>query len=337
MAPTADGFNDRVPVPDPVPDTNPVALLRVGDSAAFLEYFGPNLDGAWTLAKSECGGDQELATEATRTAFLLSWARIDELTQWEQFTVWLYSVVRSQARVAAKSNKRQRNQEMLTSTPAPDDAQGLIGTALKLLNTEDRELVELSLRFNFDAEQVCRIIANPQSTNSAERMVANAMQRLLDGLAALLLFVDPPDCDQRQRDTGKDTGFNPLTRTRLVRHARTCQTCGGSFAKAAQLLEMTPMRADPAPEQLRVELFHQSDAGAASPPTPPATAQTPESSAVERSPSEPEYLSLGASSLPGLTPWQQGQRLAKSVPQFDRSGWPKARPPGRVQRLLARR
>jgi len=324
---------------EPIP-ADLLMRLRQGDQQAFCDVFAPSLDACFSLAVSECRGDEVLAREVTRSGLMLAWVRVGGAfptgdADGNDVKIWLLAVIRHEGRNRMRKVKKHRDLEMsspLSSNSDQHDAQTLIDvrlieTAFIGMTSNEREVLDLTIRQGLDVGQAVRVLGT--TTHADPTVVADATEKFVLTVAAAVLYEQGAPCPDRAKDVGSDRGLNPLTRQRLIRHLQKCPTCAASREVASQAIISVGLAQLTAPPDLSDELFEL-------PPETSTRTNAEEVLSVTGQASDVSYLGLGPSGLAPLSMWQQAKRLDKARASYRKDGWPPAKPPGRVRRLLGK-
>lgn len=317
--------------------------LCQGDQEAFREVFAPSLDACFSLAVSECRGDDALATEITRAGFLLAWSRVrvaSRVIDPADFGIWLLAVVRYEGRNQMSKVKKSRDLEMSTSQPthaSSSDLRGLINTAFIGMTSNEREILDLTVRQGLDAEAALRVTGNSwQKSRGANELIAEVQEKFAVTVAASVLFDQESQCSERDRDVGSDRGLNPLTRQRLMRHLRRCSTCGAALDVASDAIANLGLPMLVAPRELRAELFQGSPHVEAPEVNGGIASGRAFDGPTDGHAGDVSYLGLGATGIAPLSVWEQAKRLDKARAPYRADGWPPAKLPGRLRRLIGK-
>lgn len=320
---------------EPIP-ADLLARLRQGDQQAFRAVCAPWLDSCFSLAISECRGDDVLAGEVTRAGLMLAWIRVGAAFPAQDsgdFGIWLLAVVRHEGRNRMRKVKKLRDLEMSSPLLASAGQQhspalidrALIDTAFIGMTSNEREILDLTMRQGLDADAALLVMGT--TAQASPTLVAEAKEKFELTVAAAWLFEQGPPCVERAKDIGSDRGLNPLTRQRLIRHLQTCPTCAPARSVAAQAIEDIGLPLLAAPAELHDDLFEL-----------PPEATRGETRLPSADPQgDVSYLGLGPAGLAPLPIWEQAKRLDKARAAYRNDGWPpSAKQPGRVQRLFAK-
>jgi DNA-directed RNA polymerase specialized sigma24 family protein len=323
---------------EPIP-ADLLVRLRQGDHQAFRAVCAPSLDSCYSLAVSECRGDEVLAREVTRAGLMLAWVRVGAAFPAQDpgdFRIWLLAIVRHEGRNRMRKKKKLRALEMpspLSPSSGQQDARAsfdsqvvdavLLDTAFMGMTSNEREILDLTIRQGLDTDAALRVMGG--TTQEAPTLVAQAKEKFELTVAAAVLFEHGPPCPERVKDVGSDRGLNPLTRQRLMRHLQVCPTCAPSRGIACEAIANLGVPLLVAPPDLYDDLFE----------LPPEASSS--SSPIAAGPQgDVSYLGLGPAGLAPLSIWEQAKRLDKARAANRSDGWPPAKQPGRVRRLFGK-
>ena len=231
--------------------------LYAGDATALPEIydlFAPRLfDYSHVLLR-----DQEGAALALHDALITVQERIGRLPDARLFRGWLYSVTRNEClrrrAYAELPMERQRAPEA-AGLEADEATRQLVHAALLVLNGQQREALDLSLRHELDPHELAEIFG--VTPHEASVRVAQARHDLDDAFAAVVVAATGrEDCPSVAALAGPvDRPLDADTCGKLARHIANCPICGtrgNRKVATARLLHAMPTAAIPAALRARV-------------------------------------------------------------------------------------
>ncbi len=228
--------------------------LRAGDGAALAhiyDVYGPRLfDYCHVLLR-----DQEAAALGLHDSLITVQERIGGLPDARLFRGWLYAVTRTEC-----LRRRAQSEIPAERTRAPEAAgleadeatRQLVHTALLVLNGQQREALDLSLRHELDPHELAEVLCT--TPQDASVLVAQARHDLDDAFAAVVVAATGrEDCPSVSALAGPpEQPLNGETCGKLARHITNCPICGARGNRkvaTARLLNAMPIAA--IPEALR--------------------------------------------------------------------------------------
>jgi DNA-directed RNA polymerase specialized sigma24 family protein len=231
--------------------------LRSGDGAAptrlYDLYAARLFDYCHVLLR-----DEEAAALALLDSLIIVQERIGELADSRLFRGWLYAVTREEClrrRARAEVPAERRRAAEATGFQVDEATRQLVHTALLVLNGRQREVLDLSLRHELNADEVARALgATPQD---ASILVAGARHDLDDAFAAVTVATaGHEDCPSVAALAGPPgRRLDAETCGKLARHITRCPICGVRGDQAVdtvRLLNAMPFAAIPAGLRERV-------------------------------------------------------------------------------------
>jgi RNA polymerase sigma factor (sigma-70 family) len=172
------------------------------------------------------------AADTVRDTFVIAWTKIPCLQDPDRLRAWLFAIARNECymrpRAGALSAPRTDTGEMAGQDADVGDAelQFLVGSALTGLESAERELIELNLRYELEGADLADTLGIPRS--QAQSLATRARSRFTK-LLGMLLDAWPA----RGRCPGAagllDSWDGTLTAAlckRLTSHIRRCSVCG---------------------------------------------------------------------------------------------------------------
>ncbi len=228
--------------------------LRAGDGAALAriyDVYGPRLfDYCHVLLR-----DQEAAALGLHDSLITVQERIHGLPDARLFRGWLYAVTRTEC-----LRRRAQSEIPAERTRAPEAAgleadeatRQLVHTALLVLNGQQREALDLSLRHELDPHELAEVLCT--TPQDASVLVAQARHDLDDAFAAVVVAATGrDDCPSVSALAGPpEQPLDGETCGKLARHITNCPICGARGNRkvaTARLLNAMPIAA--IPEALR--------------------------------------------------------------------------------------
>lgn len=217
-------------------DSEIVAAIVAGDAdglaAAYDRYAAP----LYAFCRSLLAGSAD-AADVVLDTFIIARAALGRLRDPDLLRPWLYAVARSEC------HRRLGTQDEAPGPPAaagPGDgmfdlgaglqraAPGeLAGAAIAELSPAQREIAELSLRHDFDGDDLAATLGVP--ANRA-RALASRARGQVENLLGVLLVARSGRLSCRRLDEMIESHGDRLTgpaRSRLSRHIRRCRACSG--------------------------------------------------------------------------------------------------------------
>ena len=218
-------------------DSEIVAAIVAGDAdglaAAYDRYAAPLYAFCCSLLPGPAGAAD--AADAVQNTFIVAHARLDGLTDPDLLRSWLYAVARNECHrrlraraatagpaAAAAASGETIDLRVNLERAAPGE---VVGAAIAALTLAQRELVELSLRQDFDSDDLASTLG--VSVNHAQVLASRAREEFEKSLGVLLVArsgrLSCRKLDEMLEDwDGQLTGPSGK---RLGRHIRRCRIC----------------------------------------------------------------------------------------------------------------
>ncbi len=254
-------------------DADVVQALLAGDTSALGDMYDRYSDRLYSYAITLLR-NPDAAADAVSDTFLLAASRMGQLRDPSRLRPWLYAICRNECmhyhRRAAHVAPLEDSPEMSGADVDFDaglgaaEAASLVSAALPGLNDNDREVIELAMRHDFDAAEIGAALG--VNTNNASARVSRARGQLQRCIGALVMFRSGGRaCPELRTIVARAEGFDALTRKRVARHIDDCDEC--SKVKKSAMLEIAMASALPiaaAPTGLRERVFSDASASRAS-------------------------------------------------------------------------
>jgi RNA polymerase sigma factor (sigma-70 family) len=243
---------------DRADDQRLAQALRAGDETALAQIYdtyAPRLyDYCHVLLR-----DQEAASLALHDSLITVSERISGLPDPRLFRGWLYAVTRTECvrrrTYSDMPSERQRAPEAEGMVEADESTRQLVHAALLVLNGQQREALDLSLRHELDPHELAEVLS--VAPQEADVLVAQARSDLDDAFAAVVVAATGrDDCPSVAALAGPPG--QPLSAEvcgKLARHIVNCPVCGtrgNRKVATARLLHAMPVAAIPAALRERV-------------------------------------------------------------------------------------
>lgn len=159
--------------------------LARGEDSAFAELYDACADQLYRYAAARLGST-DVAADVVQTTFLRAVKSRRKFRQVENPIAYMFQIVRNETIRSATSDQRRFEQMAADSTPAggnrdeaADDAEAL-QAALRRLDEEDREIIELKIRSGLTFAEIAEVMKRPQGT------VATRYRRAIESLRGWL-------------------------------------------------------------------------------------------------------------------------------------------------------
>lgn len=159
--------------------------LARGEDSAFAELYDACADQLYRYAAARLGST-DVAADLVQTTFLRAVKSRRKFRQVENPIAYMFQIVRNETIRSATSDQRRFEQMAADSTPAgdnrdeaADDAEAL-QAALRRLDEEDREIIELKIRSGLTFAEIAEVMKRPQGT------VATRYRRAIESLRGWL-------------------------------------------------------------------------------------------------------------------------------------------------------
>jgi len=198
------------------------------------------------------------AADAVQDTFVIAAAKLAQLRDPSKLRTWLYAVARNEC------HRRLRDRKVapgLDEMPEPADESPEVGTdteraelrklvhdALIGLNIGDREVIELNLRHEFEAQELAEALG--VTRNHAHAMLSRARTQFRTSLGALLVArTGRESCAELDELLASwDGQMTVLLRKQVNRHIDNCDICGERRRRElapAALFSLLPLAALP--------------------------------------------------------------------------------------------
>ena len=199
------------------------------------------------------------AADAVQDTFLVAAAKLHSLRDPGKLRAWLYAVARNECmrrlRAGTALSALEEAADLPTQTAGVETAteraelQELVRAAIDGLNPGERDVIELSLVAELDADELAEALG--VSRNHAHAQLSRARSQLERSLGALIVArTGRKACsDLRIMLAGWDGQMTVLMRKRISRHIEQCEVCGDRkrreltpalFAGAIPLVALLP-------------------------------------------------------------------------------------------------
>jgi RNA polymerase sigma factor (sigma-70 family) len=240
-----------------VEDREVVAAVVAGDPAGLAEAYDRYAASLYTYCRTMLRESAD-AADAVQDTFVIASSKLAQLRDPSKLRTWLYAVARNEC------HRRLRRKEV---TPGLDEVpdvtdetadvggdaeraelQRLVHDALIGLNANDREVIELNLRHEFEGAELAEALG--VSRNHAHAMLSRAKNQLKTSLGALLVArTGRESCSELGALlAGWDGKMSVLLRKQVNRHIESCDICGDRRRRElapAALFSLLPLAALP--------------------------------------------------------------------------------------------
>jgi RNA polymerase sigma factor (sigma-70 family) len=258
-------------------DPEVVAAIMAGDPAGLAEAYDRYAMPLYSYCRSILREPAD-AADAVQDTFLVATAKLRDLRDPARLRPWLYAVARNECLRRLRAGNALSGLEEVAemSTQAAEigaateraELRQLVRAAIAGLNPGERDVIELSLVHDLDAEEIAEALG--VSRNHAHALLSRARSQLERSLGALIVArTGRADCaDLDAMLAGWDGQLTVLMRKRISRHIEQCEVCGerkrreltpALFAAAAPVAVLIPGYR----EQLLGILTDRSPAGVA--------------------------------------------------------------------------
>ena len=258
-------------------DPEVVAAIVAGDPVGLAEAYDKYAVPLHSYCRSLLREPAD-AADAVQDTFLVATAKLRSLRDPGKLRSWLYAVARNEClrrlRAGHALSALEEAADMPTETAEVSIAaeraelQALVRAAIDGLNPGEREIIELSLVHELDADEVPEALG--VSRNHAHAQLSRARSQLERSLGALVVArTGRRACPVLEAMlTGWDGQMTVLMRKRISRHIEQCDVCGerkrreltpALFAGAVPMIALFPGFR----EQLLRMLANRSPAGLA--------------------------------------------------------------------------
>jgi RNA polymerase sigma factor (sigma-70 family) len=165
-----------------------VVEAAAGDTVALARIVAAYHDDMARLCYVICG-DQDLAQEATQSAWSIACTRLGSLRDPERLRAWLLTIAANEVRRSLRDRRRRRVVELdvadvgsSLADPASRDAALDLARALRLLSADDRALLAMRHVAGFDSSEIGAALGISAEAVRARlsRLVARLRKELID-------------------------------------------------------------------------------------------------------------------------------------------------------------
>jgi RNA polymerase sigma factor (sigma-70 family) len=217
-----------------VGDREIVAAILAGDPAGLAAAYSAYADLLYTYCRGLVH-EPEDAADALQDTFVVAAQKVGGLRDPDRLRPWLYAVARNEC--LRRLRARTRTVGLAEAGDVTDESvdpirdlhreelRGLVRAALDGLNPSEREVLDLSVRHEFDGAGLGAVLG--VSANHAHALLSRARGQLEKALGALLVARrGSADCGELAQLLGDwDGRFTPLVRKRVNRHIEHCDVC----------------------------------------------------------------------------------------------------------------
>ncbi|HJW21002.1 MAG TPA: sigma-70 family RNA polymerase sigma factor [Candidatus Limnocylindrales bacterium] len=152
-----------------------VELAAAGDTVAFARIVAAYHADLVRVAFVVSGGNQDIADDATQSAWSIAWRRLGSLRDPARLKAWLVSVAANEARRQCRRQRswRQLRAEVVAIDPpsgplAPDPADHVasldLERALGRLSPDERALLAMRYEAGLDSSEIAALARRPAAT-----------------------------------------------------------------------------------------------------------------------------------------------------------------------------
>jgi len=240
-------------------DSEVVAAIVAGDPEGLAEAYDRYASPLYTYCRSLLREPAD-AADAVQDTFVIAASRLAGLRDRNRLRPWLYAVARNEC------HRRLRAHAVQVTTPLDempdvsdtsadvsgeaerDELRTLLRSAVRGLNSGERDLIELQLRQGLDVAEIAAVLG--VSRNHAHALLSRARDQLEISLGALLVARSGrQDCAALNTMLADwDGQLNVLMRKRINRHIENCPACTERKKRElapALLLGLAPLAALP--------------------------------------------------------------------------------------------
>ena len=216
-------------------DPEVVAAIVAGDPAGLAEAYDKYAAPLHSYCRSMLREPAD-AADAVQDTFLVAAAKLHSLRDPGKLRAWLYAVARNEClrllRAGTALSALEEAADLPTQTAEVETAteraelQELVRAAIDGLNPGERDVIELSLVAELDADELAEALG--VSRNHAHAQLSRARSQLERSLGALIVArTGRKACsDLRIMLAGWDGQMTVLMRKRVSRHIDQCEVCG---------------------------------------------------------------------------------------------------------------
>src|SRR5215472_18955025 len=219
----------------PIDDAEIAAAIVAGDRAGLAAAYDLYAAALYAYCRSLLAEPAD-AADAVQDTFVLAASKLAGLRDPDRLRPWLYAVARNEchrrlrarARVADLDEAGEMTDHSADVGGAAElgELRDLVRSAIAGLNPGEREVIELTLRHEFDGPDLAAALGVP--VNQAHALASRARAQLERSLGALLVArTGRKSCAELDAMlTGWDGTLSILLRKRISRHVESCETCG---------------------------------------------------------------------------------------------------------------
>jgi len=219
----------------PIDDAEIVAAIVAGDRAGLAAAYDLYAAALYSYCRSLLAEPAD-AADAVHDTFVLAASKLAGLRDPGRLRPWLYAVARNEchrrlrarARVADLDEAGEMTDDSADVGGAAErgELRDLVRSAIAGLNPGEREVIELTLRHEFDGPDLAAALGVP--VNQAHALASRARGQLERSLGALLVARTGrqacPELDEILAGWGGQ--LTVLLRKRVSRHIENCDVCG---------------------------------------------------------------------------------------------------------------
>jgi len=216
-------------------DPEVVAAIVAGDPEGIAAAYDRYAVALYAYCRSLLREPQD-AADVVQDTFLIATAKLGALRDPGKLRPWLYAVARNECLRRLRSGEATAPLDEAVDTPtaAPgvgdaaeqEELRELIMAAIDGLNRGERDVIELSLRHELDADDLADALG--VTRNHAHALLSRARSQLERSLGALVVARTGREaCAELDAAlAGWDGQMNVLVRKRVSRHIERCKICG---------------------------------------------------------------------------------------------------------------
>jgi RNA polymerase sigma factor (sigma-70 family) len=216
-------------------DPEVVAAIVAGDPEGIAAAYDRYAVALYAYCCSLLREPQD-AADVVQDTFLIATAKLGALRDPGKLRPWLYAVARNECLRRLRSGEATAPLDEAVDTPtaAPgvgdaaeqEELRELIMAAIDGLNRGERDVIELSLRHELDADDLADALG--VTRNHAHALLSRARSQLERSLGALVVARTGREaCAELDAAlAGWDGQMNVLVRKRVSRHIERCEICG---------------------------------------------------------------------------------------------------------------
>jgi RNA polymerase sigma factor (sigma-70 family) len=240
-------------------DSEVVAAIVAGDPEGLAEAYDRYASPLYTYCRSLLREPAD-AADAVQDTFVIAASRLAGLRDRNRLRPWLYAVARNECHRRLRARTVQVTTPLdempdVTDTSADvsgeaerDELRTLLRSAVRGLNSGERDLIELQLQQGLDVAEIAAVLG--VSRNHTHALLSRARDQLEISLGALLVARSGrQDCAALNMMLADwDGQLNVLMRKRINRHIENCPACTERKKRElapALLLGLAPLAALP--------------------------------------------------------------------------------------------